>query len=288
MGSITDSLLIIKYKTNIENNNSFIYYNIQNTLMNQKHMYYMIKNTNNNREYIPGVLFTNDFKFKKSNFSSNTYEEIVSLLNNQSKYNKFIGKIKNTGMFKINPLPQNKALMDQSIADNNITVLLNVLFKRNRPFYINYSNSNSPVNYTVMGYSIYKEDSNKYKGVKSTNMNTGVNVYEVEILLDLEEPRKSDKSFIGNKQTDCHYKRENIRKQCNNLPGCSRLQRKLWGSQLNNRGIVGYSPQKRKTIPARAYNSINSRRIRGGYKTRKRKLRRVSRMKHKRKTKRRH
>ena len=94
MGTITNSLLIIKYKTNIENNNSFIYYNIQNSLINQKHMYYIIKNTNNKREYIPGVLFTNDFKLKKSNFSSNTYEELVTLFNNQNRYNNFIRKIK--------------------------------------------------------------------------------------------------------------------------------------------------------------------------------------------------
>ena len=285
MGSITDSLLIIKYKTNIENNNSFIYYNVPNTLMNQSHKYFMIKNTNNNREYIPCVLFTNDFKFKKSNFGSNTYEEIVTLLNNQSKYNKFIGKIKNSGMFKINPPPQNQALMDQTIADNNIKVLLDVLFKLNSPFYIKYPNSNSPINYTVKGFSMYNEDSNKYKGIKPTNMNRGFNVYEVKVLLDLEESHKSDKSFIGNKQTNCHYKRENIRKQCNNLPGCSRLQRKLWGTPLNNRGIVGYSPKKRKTIPARANNPINSRRIRGGYKTRKKKIRKFSRMKRKTKRK---
>ena len=186
-------------------------------------------------------------------------------------------------MFKTTPLPLNQAKMDKSIANNNIKVLLDVLFKRNASFNIKYPNSYSPINYTIMGYSLYNEDSNKYKGVKPTSINTGFNVYEVEILLDLEEPHKVDRSFIKNKQIGCHYKRENIRKQCNNLPMCSRLQNRLWGSRINNRGIVGYTPKKRKTIAPRINNPINSLRTRGGFKKKTRKYRYKKR---KRKTKR--
>ena len=192
MGSIIDSLLIIKYKTNIENNNSFIYYNIPNTLMNQSHKYFMIKNTNNNREYIPCVLFTNDFKFKKSHFGSNTYEEIVTLLNNQSKYNKFIGKIKNGGMFKINSSATKPGINgpDQS----RIIILkfyLMYYLSETVHFILNIQIVIRLINYNVKGFSMYNEDSNKYKGIKPTNMNRGFNVYEVEVLLDLEESHKS-------------------------------------------------------------------------------------------------